>query len=312
MQTIITRLAHLRFTRITVYGFIAILIASGILLGGYFLTIKPAERSITKFISEVYGNFGVELVSIAVTVGVIEELNRQASRRERLQELILQMGSPDNGFAVEAVRLLRHLGALNDGNLRDADLRDANLQGALLAAADLQEANLWRAVLKDARLWEANLHKAMLASANLQGTDLLGANLREADLREANLQGANLRTANLQESRLEEANLQEADLREANLQKATLTRGKLQGARLRQANLQGVHLWQANLQGTDLREANLQGAILSSARFDENTILPDETHWTSETDLSSFTDPNHAKFWRSNNRLSPAFRGDTP
>jgi hypothetical protein len=53
--------------------------------------------------------------------------------------------------------------------------------------------------------------------------------------------------------------------------------------------LKGTFLWEANLQGADLFMASLQGADLYMATFDEDTILPDKSHWKPATDMTNFT-----------------------
>jgi hypothetical protein len=116
------------------------------------------------------------------------------------------------------------------------------------------------------------------------------------------LKGAYLVHAHLYEAFLLEADLQAANLHVANLQKAYLRRANLQGANLEGAKLQGANLYKANL-----RNANLQTAL-----FDETTILPDaqylgrdegssgifDKHWTPETDMKRYTDPQHPDFWQ--------------
>jgi uncharacterized protein YjbI with pentapeptide repeats len=63
---------------------------------------------------------------------------------------------------------------------------------------------------------------------------------------------------------------------------------------LRGANLQQADLRDAFGREVDLRGADLQGALLHNARFDdaqldEQTTLPDGTHWTPERRLAEFT-----------------------
>ena len=67
---------------------------------------------------------------------------------------------------------------------------------------------------------------------------------------------------------------------------------------LRDGSLQGAHLSEAILQEANLWGANLRGANLFEAKFDENTMLPDFTWWSPDTDLTRFTDPKHPDFWR--------------
>ena len=50
--------------------------------------------------------------------------------------------------------------------------------------------------------------------------------------------------------------------------------------------------------------------ILNKNKFDENIILPDDSNWIPETDMTRFTDVQHPQFWRSDSLDSPAYRGD--
>ena len=130
---------------------------------------------------------------------------------------------------------------------------------------------------------DGSLQGAFLPGANLPGASLFNADLQRANLAAANLQGANLGGANLQWAFLVYANLQGANLRRTDLQEAHLADANLQRARLLAANLHGVYL----------DRADLQGATLS-----EDTVLPDGTKWTPDTDMARFTDPTHPDFWR--------------
>jgi hypothetical protein len=263
----------------------------GIIAAGFVILylIDPREGetfSLRQLVSDLYANGGAELLSIALTVLIIERLNRRRAiqeRQERKEELILQMGSPDNAFAIEAVRFLRQKGWLTDGSLN----------GAYLWGANLQRADLERANLKGANLFNANLKAATLNSANLTGVDLVRANLQGTYIRQVNLQGAYLRLANLEA----------ADLNGANLQKANLDA----------ANLQDVYLVGANLRGANLRSAKLQGVkfegVFGAAppTCDETTSLPDGSHWTPDRDWREFTQPEEwAAEQKAKNHPKPA------
>ena len=115
--------------------------------------------------------------------------------------LIFQMGSPNNGLAIEAVRSLREKGWLFDGSLKQITLKNANLQEASLSNADLQKTNLQNANLSHVNLQDANLQDANLFSANLQDANLSHVNFQNVDLTFANLKNANLSYANLQSHR---------------------------------------------------------------------------------------------------------------
>ena len=227
-------------------------------------------------VSRTYGgweglalNFGTEMAGAVVTYVLLElVIGRWEGREGRKADLIMRLGSSVRDIAAAAADELGHRYWLFDGSLRGANLFDANLQEANLGTADLQGANLIASNLQGAKLWEANLQEAVFHVANLQGAKLEEANLRGASLVGANLQGANL----------ERANLQEADLFEANLQEANLCDANLQGA------------WMAF-------------AVLREIKFNENTILPDGTRWTPDTDMARYTDLKHPDFWRPDQRI---------
>lgn len=271
-----------------------------------------------------------------------DEKRREALAVEQeRQRLILQMGSPNNAFADEAARLLRirGWGYAKESTLHGASLVKANLQGTNLAGVSLRRADLWYANLSGAILNQANLREANLGDASLHG-----ATLHYADLRGARLKGADLQEANLGWARFDEATIlpdgshwtpntdlrcftdrssrrfwqgygvENKDWRNRNFRQANL-----RGANLSLANLRGADLWCADLYRADLRRAILKGARLAQANLretrlegieaDETTVLPDGSHWTSTTDLTRFTDPDHLNFWRSDETWSPAFHG---
>jgi hypothetical protein len=98
------------------------------------------------------GGFRTEATGIALAVIVIEEISRARAYLERKQEVIEQMASLSNDFAVDAARVARSEGWLQGGSfqgtilfgakLQRADLKMAEFQGAYLIAADLQYAKL--------------------------------------------------------------------------------------------------------------------------------------------------------------------------
>lgn len=247
-----------------------ILLISALLVfrAGFNLTHTEQDDLLTMF-KEMYSNLSSEFVGIAVTVIIVDRLNRRRDDRERLQELIKQMVSTDNRRAVDAVETLRLKGWLVNGSLRRAKLFNANLAGANLLAADLTGI-----FLSISNLTGANMQIVKLDGAVLHSTDLTGAILTLANLRGT-------------------------DLRNTYLTRAILNRADLTGANLRGANLRGAHLSGANLRGANLREANLRGARLSGANFINadliGAILPDSTIWAPGRDMREFTHPEEWK-----------------
>jgi|GEM_PF-1559993 len=271
----------------------------------------PAYKPIQ---TEFWQGISTELVSAAVAgslLGMIILIFQQyQSIQNRKSDLILQMSSPDNAFAIEAVRQLRDEGWLFDGTLHNANLSVANLQGANLKFANLRNVNLSRANLLDANLEQANLQDANLERANLQDVLFQFANLKGAILLQANLEVAFLRDANLEDVILVNSNLQNTMLERVNLQGANLTGAELQGANLTGANLQGANLTGANLQGADVRWANIENSSLRQADLRGSNlresnllninpidlILPYGSQWIYDIDMRKFTDLDHPEY----------------
>src|SRR4028119_458607 len=111
---------------------------------------------------ELYANVGTELVGIAITVLFIDALNERRQEAQLKAQLIREMGSTDNGIALQAVREIEARGELTDGTLIGKKFKKADLDGAELQGADLRSTGF--------------------QGANLNGADLRGADLRGADL----------------------------------------------------------------------------------------------------------------------------------
>ncbi|MBZ0284564.1 MAG: pentapeptide repeat-containing protein [Anaerolineae bacterium] len=142
--------------------------------------------------NDFYSNMGTELASIAITVLIIDRLQHQRAEEREKQRIILQMGSPDNAFAIEAVRMMNARGWLTNGDLKAAQLSHANLEAANLQRINLDAAHLGLANLRKAKLSGARLTHAFMQAANLDGANLCGADLRGANLNDASLVGAKL------------------------------------------------------------------------------------------------------------------------
>jgi uncharacterized protein YjbI with pentapeptide repeats len=167
----------------------------------------------------------------------------------------------------------------------DADLTRADLTGAKLTGVKFIRANLAEADLSGARLNYAELGGARLIGAKLTGADLAlgrlvgahfdGADLTDAKLSQAALAGANLARTNLTGARLNKASVSNARLNGANLTRASLSGARLDGAHLRDANFTNAALNMADLTGADIAGATFAGANLTSARWPENTDVPE-------------------------------------
>jgi pentapeptide repeat protein len=245
-----------------------------------------------------FQNFSMEMAGAIMTFGIFHFV---IGVRNEKQRLVQDVASQSNEIARAAIDALRLEGWLEgkEGMLRGINLEQANLQ-----QADLKRANLQKTKFGGRSVTEG------------------GANLQQADLMNADLGLADLMYANLQEAYFVGTDLQEAYLVGANLQ----------GAYMRESNLQDAKLWNANLHATNLQDANLRNAKLERVQFDERTVLPDaqavmdaqgdwqkdaygnyvfDKYWTSQTDMSRYTDPNQPNFWQPA-YLTPGHDGFVP
>jgi uncharacterized protein YjbI with pentapeptide repeats len=259
-----------------------------------------AQQEINAF----YPNIVTEALSIALAVIVIDALYDRRETQRQKSRLIHEMGCPDNGIALRAVKDLRTEGWLFDktlegadllkANLEGADLRGVNLRHARLIDANLRGANLEEACLENAIMYQCDLERARLVHANLHAASLNKANLRRAHLADADLSGSTLHGADLTGAtsspgtrfqraefvsalwpgaHLNGAQMERADLSWANLEGASLV-----GADLRGAAAPGVHLQHANLHGADLASANLEQAKFHAANLTEALLHGADLH----------------------------------
>lgn len=147
-------------------------------------------------------------------------------------DVILQMSSPDNSIAIEAVRIASQKGWLEDGTMIKADLFKANLKSAIIGSANMANAkllfvNLEDADLRGANLAESNIRESFLKNAKLGEVDFTNSNLEGTKLEGADLHGANLAQANLDYSNLQGANFYNTKLEETKLYRAILPDGTL-------------------------------------------------------------------------------------
>lgn len=186
-------------------GFFLVLSGIAVILIGHLM--EYGALSLRQLFLDAYANAGSEMLSIAVTILIIDGLYRRREAAAYRDQLIRQMSSKDGSTALRAVDELRSLGHLTNGTLQHADLKYGNLAGAILSSADLRAAYLSFANLNGADLRDANLQEAILRNADLRDALLLNANLTNAKLLEADLSGANLHGAALAGANLAGANL---------------------------------------------------------------------------------------------------------
>ncbi|MEM6529267.1 MAG: pentapeptide repeat-containing protein, partial [Chloroflexota bacterium] len=113
--------------------------------GGVGLFAVLGAVGLLVFAADRFGyqmNVYTELISVALTILVLDRRAAARAEAERKEELIFQMGSPEHTTAHAAARILKVKGWLEDGTLQRADLSRANLKGVDLNTSDLRRASL--------------------------------------------------------------------------------------------------------------------------------------------------------------------------
>jgi uncharacterized protein YjbI with pentapeptide repeats len=228
----------------TIVGFVA-----GILVAPFFATSE-----------DILGSLFPEIAGIVFTILVINHFNELRATRLEKEALILQMGSPDNAHAVEAVRILRirEWGWHDDTSLEGKLFPFANLEGAYLGWCNLQKTRFEGANLAKTTFYHANLKDANFKKANMTSAFLIGANLENAQLAETNLKNASFGSSVPNEVRF--SLLQHLD---------SVGRKGMKGAR----NDSTANLCNASLYKADLTEAYLGNAILDNVDLSYANLL---------------------------------------
>lgn len=123
------------------------------------------------FISDFYANISTDLLSIAITVLIIDGLNQQRLDEKEKSSILLELGSRNNSTALDALQIVRTRGWHSDGSMKGINLYRANLEKGFLNNAILSNVNFDQANLKDAYLSYVdltdakNLENAQLAQA---------------------------------------------------------------------------------------------------------------------------------------------------
>lgn len=169
---------------------------------GGTLSLKEQMRDSSRdWWAEFWQGISTEMVGAIMTTiifGVALVFFQESQAEQRLREdLIFQMSSPTNSFAIQAVRRMDREGWLADGTLHGADLANGDLSAARLNGASMIGVNLTDTDLSDAFLTNTLLVGAVMEDVDLSNAFLLRADLDSVDLSDSNLRGTYFLAANL-------------------------------------------------------------------------------------------------------------------
>lgn len=191
-----------------------ILLAIGLLFafGGfinhyYLITTGPNGSVFGEWLEQNYANVSWELISIFITVGIIQATYEKKRHDEQIDRLMRETSSEVRDVAVKAVEDLREEGKLIDGSLHshsfwrgnlpngsfyNGELVESNFSYAILNGANFNGAQLRRASFEGVSAKVSHFHRAILENVNMFMADLEGADFLDADLLDANLMQTNL------------------------------------------------------------------------------------------------------------------------
>ncbi len=217
--------------------------------------------------------FGVALGAV-VTIFVIDRLYERQRKQNLIDRLLYDARSTEPAVSKRAFEDMKyHRLIYGENSILRRGKRRANLYGACSGRVTLSRARMDGAIMTWSDFSESEFDRAILDNACLGSANLEWASFRDASLKDANLENA--------------------DLSHATLVGADLTGANLLGAKIYRDKLYNYAAELPDVPDTETPQAT----------------LPDGTPITANTDMARFTNPEHPKFWRSDDPESPAFRG---
>lgn len=152
-----------------------------VIVVGFRVQHPDTPLTLITLLPDFYANVSTTLVGIALTVLIIDALNRRRDDRLEKRRLIRDMGCGDNGIALRAVVEITESNLHRKGFLRNCSLTRAKLAGAQLMSADLSYSWFHCADFTGADLFGAKLQRTCFWCARLCGVDFRYADLTDGD-----------------------------------------------------------------------------------------------------------------------------------
>lgn len=233
------------------YSFLAL----GILL--LLLHKYPDNWCFSLFIKEIYANLSCELISIAVTILLINYLYEKREESSNKRRLIRELGSEDKGFTSRALKEIKELGYLADGTLNGADLSSANLEGLDFSGA----------VLKNVNFSMARLNNSIFREVILEGVILNGAEARQCIFERSVFSNVTLKSSNLYSAIFIGAQISNVDFLSAKLEQAEFIDAKIENSKFEDSVVRLANFVRAEISGTNFSMADFNGMNVRNAKF---------------------------------------------
>lgn len=278
------------FAQLNLFALYILLFFTLVSMGIDFLRREKRNQHIASWFLDWLGGLSHEFAGALITGIVILALVAAPmdyfDKLEKVRDLARQARSSDPAISQLALETMRDNFWFQDGTLQQVNLSGVSLQNWHMSGIKLSGGNLSNAFLQGANFSSpADFQNATFSQTQMSGMNLFGVNLRGAVFHNANLQNSILRECDLRGAFFIDADLRNVDFEDANLQGAIL---------------KGANLVKTDLQGVNLAEADLTDVVL-----DESTLLPDLSHWNSQTDMSRFTNSAHPNFLATLKRTTP-------
>jgi len=162
----------------------------GVAVVGFRIHHSNMPITLAVLVPDFYANVSTTLIGIALTVFIIDALNRRRDDRLEKIRLIRDIGCGDHGIALRAIVEITDKNLHWKGFLRNRHFIYARLAGAQLMSADLSYSSFHFADFTGAVLFGAILRRTCFWHADMRGVDFRDADLTETDFIFADLTDA--------------------------------------------------------------------------------------------------------------------------
>lgn len=169
---------------------ITLIIGVYLLVIGFHVLHPDEPITLHNLLPDFYSNIITTLIDIAITVLIVDWLNRIRDDRLEKIRLLRDIGCGDHGIALRAVQDITQEDLHQKGFLRHRMLLGANLAGAVLGGADLSHSSFHDSNFTGVELYGARLYMTCFWCAVLRGADLRDADLNQTDFIYADLTDA--------------------------------------------------------------------------------------------------------------------------
>ncbi|MEO1286856.1 MAG: pentapeptide repeat-containing protein [Chloroflexota bacterium] len=281
-------------------------------------------------------NVYTEALGVLATILVLDQFNRWRETQALKKRLLMEVRSPAHDTAVTALEWLRREGWLDPDTFKGETLERISWNGAYLGGlsfenARLREARLlgvtsYSAIHGDKKIDPINFQHTHIRHCKLENSTFTRSNFSHSDIFNCTFVGCILSLSHINKTSVFKSNfsnimamggnfshsefhqcqfdamtgitinfshcrLLATSFKHAELVSSDLSYSDCSGSLFSTTNLSGSNLTASILRGCDLESTKLDNVVYS-----ENSVLPDGTRWTPDTDLAKFTDRNHPNF----------------